>query len=107
MGTKVFTRDELVELGLPDECEGGLVLSDRIVGTARWAIVHEVVWRTNDQPEGMAYMTRYQVAATEQQSERPWEYQAKVTATEVREVERVVKVWEPIDAPADVPGRIG
>jgi hypothetical protein len=37
MGTKVFTRDELVELGLPDECEGGLVLSDRIVGTARWA----------------------------------------------------------------------
>jgi hypothetical protein len=25
MGTKVFARDELVELGLPDECEGGRV----------------------------------------------------------------------------------
>jgi hypothetical protein len=97
MGTKVFARDELVELGLPDECEGGRVLSDRIVGTTRWAIVHEVVWRMDDQPEGMAYMAQYRVGATEKQEERPWENKAKVTATEVREVERVVKVWEPID----------
>lgn len=97
MGNRIFTRDELVELGLPDECEGGRVLSDRIVGTTRWAIVHEVVWRVNDQPEGMAYRAQYRVGATEQQDERPWQCQSQVTATEVREVERVVKVWEPTD----------
>jgi hypothetical protein len=97
--TRVFTKAEMDEREMPWSCDGGTIISDKVIGTSRWAISHEIVFRLDDQPEGEAYVAGYRLAATEQQDERPWENESTITATVVRQVERLVKVWEPVEEP--------
>ena len=94
MGTRIFTREELDELGLPDD--GPEVVSDRMVLHKRWSVKHELIFRLPDQPTDRAWMAYYFVAATESQEQDKWDGAKTVTATEVALVERTVKVWEPV-----------
>ena len=96
MGQRTFTKQELDDLDLPGECNGGEVVSDVITGNSRWSIEHTVIFRLAGQADSKAWRAHYQVGATEAQGEGPWEYQDEVTATEVALVERTVKVWEPV-----------
>lgn len=84
-----FKKQELLDNELPWEA-----LEDRIIGNSRWSIAHEIIFKLNDK----FYRTTYSVGATEQQEERPWEYQDEVECQEVQQVDKVVKVWEPIIA---------
>ena len=68
------------------------VLEDTQIGTTRWSIRHKLIVRIKDK----FYSTTYAVAATECQDESPWQYEKEVVFTEVKQVEKVVKVWEPI-----------
>lgn len=106
--TRKFKREELFALGLPDEYMGddeiellpsekrAKVISDQITGTSRWSNIYTLVFQLPDQPDDEAYQVSYKTGATECQDESPWEYEKVVTASLVRRVERVVKVWEPV-----------
>jgi hypothetical protein len=83
-----FKKDFLrYELDLPHSAK-----ENRIIDNSRWSISHEIIF----EHEGKFYQTYYSVGATEQQDESPWEYEDEVECVEVQQVEKVVKVWEPV-----------
>lgn len=65
---KRFQKNELTDLGLPSDCDDGEVVSDHISDHGRWSVRHELIFRMPGQAEGEAW-----------------------------QVERVVKVWEPVE----------
>lgn len=84
-----FKKDFLVdELGLPDN--PSIVQECTLVDSDRWTLQYEIIF----EHEGKFYRTYYRVGATEYQDEQPWEYENEVDCDEVRQVERLVKVWE-------------
>ena len=89
--TEKFSKDELYKLDVP--WGGDCVIEDNIVGTARWSVEHEVVF---NHPNGKTYKVGYRAPATESQDEMPWEYDDTVACQEVVEIEKTIKVWEPI-----------
>lgn len=82
-----FNTKELIEYGLPWEH----VVDDKIVAHKRWSVVHEIVFER----DGKFYQTKYNSPATELQDEEPW-YGETVDCSEVKLVEKSVKVWEPV-----------
>jgi len=83
---KKFSKDYLVnELDLPY----GRVITDKIVDTSRWSIIHEIVFEDN----GKFYQTTYSEGATECQDERPWEYKDEIDCYEVEIREVKIKKW--------------
>lgn len=96
METMTFTRDELLnDLAVLDvPAEGVEVISDRLCDHSRWAVRHELIFRTPAQPAGEAWKVYYDVGATEQQDEQPWEHEEKIVATLVRATKKTITVWE-------------
>jgi len=82
--TKSFLMDEL---DLPYSA-----LEDDIVDTSRWSENHDIIF----EHEGKFYNTGYSCGLTEQQDESPWEYEDEIECVEVHQVERLIKVWEPV-----------
>jgi hypothetical protein len=76
--------------GNPDE--GVEVISDEIIDKTRWSIVHELTVRI----KGTIYQTSYMRGATEYQEEAPWDCEKEVTFVEMKEVEKLVKLLEPV-----------
>lgn len=68
------------------------VLEDTLIGSGRWSVHHRIVFKYQDK----FYQTTYSVGATEYQNEGPWEYEDDIECQEVRQVEKLVKVWEPV-----------
>jgi hypothetical protein len=99
---KTFSTSDLEAMGLPEACEGGAIVSDKLADNNRWSIRHELIFRLPSQPDDEAWLTHYSVGATEQQDERPWEDEDEVDAVLVREVAKLVKVWEPVRTPEEV-----
>lgn len=62
------------------------------VGKSRWSIRYRIVFTY----EGSFWQTTFQEAATEMQDEGPWEYLDEVECVQVHQVEKLVKVWEPV-----------
>lgn len=94
---KTFKKEELETLGLPYDCDRGKVVSDTIVGRSRWSIIHKIVFQLHGQRPEAAWSTTYQHGSTEQQDEAPWQYDTEIVCTLVHEVEKTVKVWEPVE----------
>lgn len=68
-------------------------VDNNIIRHTRWSVHHKVVFPF----EGKFYTTEYSVGATESQDERPFEYAAdEIECPEVREVEKLMKMWEPL-----------
>ncbi len=82
-----FSKALLQEKDLPWSA-----LEDRVIETTRWSVIHEIVF----EHEGKFYETSYSIGATEMQHERPWEFEKEVECTEVRKVQKLVEVWEPV-----------
>jgi hypothetical protein len=76
--------------GNPDE--GVEIISDEITSRTRWSVIHTLMVRI----KGTVYEAYYSSGATECQDERPWEYSDTIGFTEMVEVEKTVKVWEPV-----------
>lgn len=86
-----FKKEFLInKLGLPFNCDEGILIEDNIIENDRWSILHEIIFKYNDK----FYKTCYSIGATEMQDEKPWEYDNEIECTEVRQVEKLVKVWE-------------
>lgn len=95
MATVMIPTEELLEYGLPyDGWDGVEVIQDTLVHNDRWSIHHEIIFKWID---GKFYKAHYSVGATELQDESPWEYEKEVKCIEVHQVERLVKVWEPVE----------
>lgn len=91
---KTFTRQELLDLGLPDECDGGKIISDTIIDQRRWSTTHRLIFQLKGQGEDEAWATSYNVGSTESQDESPWAWEDEVTCSLVRKTEKTVTVWE-------------
>jgi len=65
--TKTFTKEQLIDEYniLGNGSKDCTVISDEIVDTTRWSIIHTVVFTTPELPVGQAYMVHYSVGATE------------------------------------------
>lgn len=98
--TRVFTRDQLEDLGVPHECgefEGSAEeLYGTLYDTTRWAHVYEFVFRAPD--DGKAYRVYYERPATEMQEGGIdlWDYETEIKAVEVEQVQVVSTVWNPV-----------
>ena len=80
-----FAKEDLIE-------EVHETVYDRIVGSGRWSIHYERVFKHDDR----FWMTTYRRGATECQDESPYEYEPdEVECVEVFPVERTVTVYEP------------
>ncbi len=88
--TRTFSRKFMREEILGNK---EYVIEDKIVDNTRWSIVHDLVFKF----EGKFYTTNYSRGATEQQDERPWEYEEEVVCQEVRPVEKTIIVYENIN----------
>ena len=95
MPTRTFTNTELLDLGLPSDCDGGKVIINRMTDKGRWQIHYLLIFRLDSQPEGEAYQTTYSVGATENQDGSPWEFDKTVECVVVRQVPQTVMVWAP------------
>ncbi len=70
--------------------EGGETVQDREIGRGRWSVHHERVF----QHEGRFYRTRYSVGATENQDERPYEYEPdEIECVEVFPTPKTITVY--------------
>jgi hypothetical protein len=87
---KEFDVEKLRDLGLPSWCNGGSIISDRIVDKSRWTAEYELIFTLPDQEEGTAWRTYYEVGATENQDHEPWDDEPTVRCTlvEKRMVQR-------------------
>jgi len=72
------------ELDLPSSA-----LVDDIIDTSRWSTHHKIIF----EHEGKFYQTEYSRGSTEQQDERPWEYEEEVDCDEVELKEVKVMRW--------------
>lgn len=79
--TLTLTKQEALDI-----LDGDGVVVDEITGTSRWSIHHYLVFRM----DGKLWNTSYQVGATEQQDESPWEYEKEVKCFEVEAYEKIV-----------------
>jgi hypothetical protein len=87
----MFPRELLLEL-----LESGKFVEENIIGTSRWSIRYEVVFRMPG--ERRYFRTTYRVGATEMQGEQPWEGQDMVECEEVKAVPVIKMTWVPVEA---------
>ena len=89
-----FKKEVLADVAYDDCPDGFEKMEDKIVGTSRWSVRHEMVFRFMDK----FYISSYSAGATEQQDESPYEYDGDkdgmVECGEVHQVEKTIKVWE-------------
>jgi hypothetical protein len=84
-----FPREDL-KLGLEGDGPLAETVCSGIVDTSRWSIHYERVFKY----DGKFYRTHYSVGATEQQDERPYEYEDdEIECEEVFPVEKTVTVY--------------
>lgn len=94
MATAAFKREDLIDL-TDGNCEGLVSVENRITSTGRWSINHKMVFK--EEATSKFYMVYYSRGATEQQDESPFEHEPDlVECAEVRPVERLVVVYEPV-----------
>jgi hypothetical protein len=89
---KVMFDKELMYDILNEEQDGSTIIEDKIIGTSRWSIKHEFIFKLKDK----FYLTQYQVGATESRDELPWEYEDKIECIEVSPVEKIITTYKPI-----------
>lgn len=88
MATIKLSKEHMLDVLDDDE----QIVRDTQVGTSRWSIIHELIFKH----DGMLYRAKYRVGATEQQDETPWEHEDEVTCTEVEAYEKTVTDYRPV-----------
>jgi hypothetical protein len=87
-----FKKEFMQRLVYGDEREyKSFIVEDKIVDTSRWSIIHSIIFYH----DGKYYESSYSVGATENQDERPYEYDDdEIECPEMVRVKKVVEVWE-------------
>ncbi len=85
-----FEKEWLQNL-LAEETEIGEIIEDTIIENDRWSILHNIVFKVQDQ----FYTKTYRVGATEMQSESPFEYDDNlIECPEVFKVQKTIFVYK-------------
>ena len=104
MPTRIFTPDELEEIGVPFDCASpgkdnpdnlAVELHDEQTGTRRWSSTHSLVFRAPD--DGRAYRVNYQCPLTEHQECDLWFDDDAIRAEEVEPRPVTVQRWFPVE----------
>jgi len=66
------------------------IVKDEIVSNSRWSILHDLIVKKDDE----FYLVEYSVGATEQQDERPFEYDDEVVLKQVFPATKTIVVYE-------------
>ena len=75
------------------DSDKGKVYETNLVDTSRWSKIYEMVFSYGDN----WYLTSYSKGATENQDERPFEYDDdEIDCTQVHQVKKSFTVWEPV-----------
>ena len=77
-----------------DDHEDWQEVTKSMTDHTRWSVYYTGVFLHT--PSGKHYWLHWSVGATEQQDERPFEYDKETEAIEVRQVEKVVVDWVPV-----------
>ena len=83
--TLTLTKQEALDI-LYEENQESEIVVNKITGVSRWSIHHYLVFSM----DGKLWEAFYQVGATEQQDESPWEYEKEVKCFEVEAYEKTV-----------------
>ena len=83
MPNLTLSKDEAIEIL---DGESGIVMYDKIIGTGRWSVHHEIVFLLN----AKYWIGRYQIGATETQDQGPWDNQISVIFSEVEPFTKTV-----------------
>lgn len=97
MKTRIFTPEDLEKIGVPYECgheDTAEELHCELYDTTRWAHIYEFVFRAPD--DGKAYRVYYWRGATEMQDQDLWDWENKIKAVEVEQVQVVTTEWKPV-----------
>ena len=88
-----FSRKFLVgDLGLPNACAHGAIVSDQVIRNGRWH-THELLFRLESQPIDEAWKTFYTICETDAtDAQVPWKYTHEVECVRVRLVEELAIV---------------
>lgn len=86
-----ISREEARNMVYEDH-EDWVKIEEIPIKQSRWSVLYEGIFQ--HLPTGKFYQTSWRVGATEMQDESPFEYDDP-ELTEVRQVEKLVKVWEP------------
>lgn len=91
--SKKFAKEILQELIWEEELDGLKVVQDRILDTGRWTVNHELVFQELETSK--FYLTYFRIAATENQDERPFEFDPDmILCEEVFPKEKIIIVYE-------------
>jgi hypothetical protein len=88
----VFDDKHDTGLGLPYDAEEGVIISDEIIDTSRWSVIHYIIFKFEDK----FYGTSYSVGATEQQDEYPWEFEDPIHCEELVPIQKTITVYKPV-----------
>lgn len=88
-----LTKDEACDI-VCDDHDDWITVETNIVDNSRWSIMLEGIFQHG--PTGKFYQLSWNVGATEQQEETPFEYYDP-EPVEVHQVEKMVKVWESVE----------
>jgi hypothetical protein len=82
-----FPRTALLEMAYHDHGDDYEVISNDIIDHSRWSVIHEMIFKY----DGKFFKTSYSVGATEQQDERPYDYEGEtIECKEVKPVEKTI-----------------
>ena len=86
-----FKKSDLQEMAGGDTPNGFEVLKNEIDGRSRWSVEYVLVFNC----DGKFYESGYRSGATEQQEERPYEYDDdEIDCDEVVQVKKTIIVYE-------------
>ena len=89
-----FPKEEMQEMVYEDS-DKLIQVENKISGNSRWSVKYEAIFK--DVETGKHYRSSYSKGATESQEESPYEYDNdEIEVTEVKQVEKMVKVWEEV-----------
>lgn len=91
MATKPFAKEDLVDLAYGGAPDGFEIISNTISDTTRWSVLHELIFSFG----GEFFRTRYNVGATEQQDEQPFEDEGEtVECRQVTPEETTITIYK-------------
>lgn len=90
---KITLKPEEAREIVQEDHERAKVVSDEMVGKSRWTIRNRCIFEL----DGKLYRVYYSTGATEHQFMKPFEDDSSVDCVEVREVQKTVTAWEPVE----------
>lgn len=100
--TMGFSTRVVQNIVCADAPEGYRLVSKELAGRTRWDVQYDVVF---EDPDGRFWCVNWSEGATESQDYDMADLVPTLDAIEVHEVEKMVKVWEPVRRPcAQRPG---